>query len=108
MRIKTLELKVNCRNREKSPLYFCSNLSSHKLFECGKSKNVKFSNDFSQVYIVISYQNLILKKFKLHSLNLISLIDTGNQHTIFKKSNFDKIKNDVKLDAADLQLTRLG
>lgn len=66
---------------------------------------MKFLNEHSQVIMLNSSQNLNLKEVKHHSLNLISLIDTGSQHAILKKGNFNKIKDYVKLEAIDMYLT---
>lgn len=46
--------------------------------------------------MITSYQNIIFKDVKRHSLHFILLVDTNDQRTTVKKSNFDKIKDCVK------------
>lgn len=92
------------RNRDKGTLYFKCNQYSHKSFECiSIFKDVIFPNEHSQINIGTNFRTFILKEVRLHSINLISLVDTGSQRTILKKSNFDKIKYYVKLDYIDMR-----
>lgn len=43
----------------------------------------------------------LLKQINFYSFNFILLVDMGSQRTVKKKSNFDKIKECVKLETTD-------
>lgn len=64
-----IKQSINFNKKDKHPLCFRYNKYGHKSYECTKPKDVKHSIKHSQVNMVTSSQNLILKEVKLYSLH---------------------------------------
>ncbi|GBM62025.1 hypothetical protein AVEN_220952-1 [Araneus ventricosus] len=77
----------------------CENkIKGIKCFKCNKfgdhlAKDCKIKKEHFNVAVdkTTFYENLTTKIIRINDLNIVSLIDTGRQKTLIRKSIFDKI-----------------
>ncbi|GBO46567.1 Retrovirus-related Pol polyprotein from transposon 17.6 [Araneus ventricosus] len=80
-----------------------SKLNNIRCFNCGALGHK--SNVFDKT---TSYEKLTTKIVRINDLNIVSLIDTGSQKTLIRKSIFDKIGKISELEQSNIKLSGLG
>ncbi|GBM72285.1 Transposon Ty3-G Gag-Pol polyprotein [Araneus ventricosus] len=94
----------------------CENkIKGIKCFKCNKfgdhlAKDCTIKKEHSNVTVdkTTSCENLTTKIVRINDLNIVSLIDTGSQKTLIKKSIFDKIGKISELEQSNIKLSGLG
>ncbi|GBN00585.1 Transposon Ty3-G Gag-Pol polyprotein, partial [Araneus ventricosus] len=94
----------------------CENkIKGIKCFKCNKfgdhlAKDCTIKKEHSNVTVdkTTSCENLTTKIVRINDLNIVSLIDTGSQKTLIKKSIFDKIGEISELEQSNIKLSGLG
>ncbi|GBM74782.1 hypothetical protein AVEN_144422-1 [Araneus ventricosus] len=94
----------------------CENkIKGIKCFKCNKfgdhlAKDCTIRKEHSNVTVdkTTSCENLTTKIVRINDLNIVSLIDTGSQKTLIKKSIFDKIGEISELEQSNIKLSGFG
>ncbi|GBM06350.1 hypothetical protein AVEN_121389-1 [Araneus ventricosus] len=94
----------------------CENkIKGIKCFKCNKfgdhlAKDCLIKKEHSNVTVdkTTSYENRTTKIIRINDLNIVSLIDTGHQKTLIRKSIFDKIGEISELEQSNIKLSDLG
>ncbi|GBO11008.1 hypothetical protein AVEN_242376-1 [Araneus ventricosus] len=93
-----------CENKIKGIKCFkCNKFGDHLAKDC----SMKYEH-YITVDKTISYENLTTKILRIKNLNIVSLIDTGSQKTLTRKSIFDKIGEISELEQSNIKLSGLG
>ncbi|GBO18585.1 hypothetical protein AVEN_275650-1 [Araneus ventricosus] len=94
----------------------CENkIKGIKCFKCNKfgdhlAKDCTIKKEHSNVTVnkATSCENLTTKIVRINDLNIVSLIDTGSQNTLIRKSIFDKIGEISELEQCNIKHSGLG
>ncbi|GBL80741.1 Pro-Pol polyprotein [Araneus ventricosus] len=93
-----------CENKIKGIECFkCNKFGDHLAKDC----SMKYEHSNVTVDKAASFENLT-KIVRINDLNIVSLIDTGSQKTLIRKSIFDKIGEISELEQYNIKLSGLG